>query len=197
MTSKSNIVAFVRQFKDELLLPLIAEGALDETTIDEAAGIYVEELLQQEAACRILSVTKDGEWSDLHPLTPFPFEVDGQKYASITHFKYASYYFKSDEECFNYILEARTPEIAHRRGEEMGNLGRVKREDWEYSQKDNLKKAYKALLASKKELLEKFLSTTSCIEFANTTDTLLGGGADGKGKNLLPTILKELRKEMK
>ena len=197
MTSKSGIVSFVRQFKDEVLIPCAQEGILDEAMLTEAVGVYIEELQDQEAASKVVSVTKDGEWRDLHPLAPITFEVDGRKFASLTHFKYASYYFESDEECFTYICEARTPEIALRRGEEMGNLGRVKREDWEYSQKENLKKAYKVILTSNKDLLAKLLASTSDIEFANTTDALLGAGMDGKGKNLLPVILKELRKELK
>jgi predicted NAD-dependent protein-ADP-ribosyltransferase YbiA (DUF1768 family) len=197
MTTKQNIIAFVRQFKDEVLIPCAQEGILDEAMLDESAEVYVDELLEQEAAARVVSVTKDGEWRDLHPFAANPFEVEGQKYASVTHFRYASFYFKADEDCFNYILEARTPEIAHRRGEEMGNLGRTKREDWEYSQKDNLKKAYKAILMANKPLLEKLCATSSGIEFVNTTDAVLGAGADGKGKNLLPLILKELRKELK
>jgi predicted NAD-dependent protein-ADP-ribosyltransferase YbiA (DUF1768 family) len=197
MASKKDVVAFVEKFKNEVVLPCAVEGILDADILSESIDIFLEELLQQEAASRIVSVTKDGTWRALHPLTPAIFEVDGKIFASITHYKFAVRYFGADDECAEYIMEARTPEIAHRRGEEMMGLNRVKREDWEYSEEEHIKKAYKVLLSNNQELLTVFLATSSSIEFTNTSDAVLGSGTDGKGKNILPKILRELRKEMK
>lgn len=196
MATKKDVVLFLERFTNDVLIPCAKEGMLDEEGLDEAVEIYIEELQQQESSALVVSITKDGEWRDLHPLTPSNFELNGRKFISVTHCRYAYYYFEADDEVANHIMEARTPEVAHRRGEEMESLGRVKREDWEYMQKDILKKAYHAILSSNKELLKKFLATKSGIEFTKTTDNVLGDGADGKGKNLLPLVLKELRKEM-
>jgi len=197
MATKKDVIGFVEKFKNEVVLPCAEEGILDGEMLTEMVDMFVEELQQQEAASRVLSITKDGNWRAFHPLTSITFEVDGKKFSSITHYKFAMRYFEADDECATYIMEARTPEIAHRRGEEMFGLGRIKREDWEYSEEDNLKKAYRALLMTDGDLLKTFLSTTSAIEFANTSDAVLGSGLDGKGRNILPKILRELRKEMK
>lgn len=197
MASKKDVISFVEKFKNEVILPCAEEGILDADVLTETIDVFLEELDQQEAANRVLSITKDGNWRGLHPLTPMTFELDGKKFASITHYKFAVRYFGADDECGTYIMEARTPEIAHRRGEEMAGLDRIKREDWEYSEEENMKKGYKALLSSDHELLKLFLATNSNIEFTNTADTVLGSGLDGKGGNMLPKILKELRKEMK
>lgn len=197
MATKKDIIEFVERFKNDVLLPCAQEGILDAPLLNECIDVFLTELEQQEASSRILSITKDGNWRALHPLTPTEFEIDGKKFASITHYKFAIRYFNADDECAQYIMEARTPEIAHRRGEEMFSLGRTKREDWEYSEEDNIKKAYRVILTSNWELMKTFLNTSSAIEFANTSDSVLGAGLDGNGKKILPKILRELRKEMK
>jgi len=197
MVTRADVIAFVEKFKDDILLPVAEVGGLDAETVRDAVTIYLDELEQQEAASRIVSITRDGNWRELHPLTSMPFEVLGKKFASVTHYRYAVRYFGADDDCAEYIMEAKTPEIALRRGEEALNVGKTKREDWEYSEEENLKTAYKTLLTTDKILLDRLRATTSSIEFPNTTDGTLGLGLDGKGKNILPKILRELRKELK
>lgn len=196
MASKRDIVEFVRRFKDDILIPFAQEEALDAEVTKEAVDLYLQEIEMSEIANKLVTITKDGKWRGLHPLSPAAFEVNGRKFPSVTHFRYASYYFDADDECADYILEAKTPEIALRRGETAESAGKSKREDWEYCQESNLKIAYRALLEADRELRKEFLATKNNIDFPQTSDALLGKGADGKGKNLLPKVLKELRSEM-
>ena len=197
MSLRENVLTFVGKFKDDFLVPFAMEGTLSEDVIDEAAQIYYEELVDAEALSRKISVTLDGEWRELHPLNMVSFKVKEREFKSFTHWIYACCFFEADEEMVTYICDSKNAEIAKKRGTSALAEGTSKREDWEYSRETNVKLGYRCLLEQHEELRVKFLATKASIIFEHSSDELLGLGADGKGKNLLPKVLTELRKEMK
>ena len=197
MSDKETVIAFLQTFKDNLLIPLAVEGMLCKEVIEEAAHAYLKELEIEKATSEIIFIDKDGYWKDLHPLASMKFVVDEVTYPSITHFRHAWKYRTVEDEAFDYIMKASTPEIAAKRGQLALDSGTRAIADWEIGQEKQLKIAYRALLNEHPDLKKRLNDTPASvpIKFTNTNDKYLGEGSDKTGENILPKILKELRNE--
>jgi predicted NAD-dependent protein-ADP-ribosyltransferase YbiA (DUF1768 family) len=197
MSDKASIITFVKNFKDEVLIPFAQAGFLTEETLYEAENMYVRALAEQKALSTAIMIDKDGFWKELHPLSPMKFELGGVVYGSLTHYRYACRYDGADKEAFEYIMNSSTPEVAVRRGEMALQNATPVREDWEYSQEANLKVAMRAILNAHPEVKKRLNDTSAStpIHFKDTNDEYLGEGLSKKGQNILPKILKELRNE--
>ena len=191
------IIKFVENFKKEILIPLAEAGVLNSEVIQEAKKIYAEELETKTRPITLVRIERDGKWGFLHPQTECDLTIEGKVYGSVEHYRIASAYFGSDDEFAEYVRESKTPQMAHRRGENADNAKKARRADFESSRDGELKKAYAAYLLKNPQHL-KILKETGevTIQYASVADLYLGTPVDGKGYNAIGKVLMELRKEL-
>ena len=195
-TEVAGIIAFVENFKNEILMPLATAGILNAEIIQEAKQIFAQELEVKTRPVTLIRIEKDGKWGFFHPQNPCELTIDELVYGSVEHYRVASSYFGSDQEFVDYIRESKTPAVAHRRGEAADNAGKARRIDYEATRDDELKKAYAAFLIKNPNHLKMLKeSGDTTIHYAHSSDQYLGTTIDGKGYNAIGKVLMALRKE--
>lgn len=191
------ILKFVENFKNSVLIPLAQAGVLNADLLMQAKEIYAEELKATSQPITVVRIEKDGKWNFLIPQESGPIKVDEKEYGSIEHYRVASAYIGYDDDFAEYIRESKTPQLAHRRGEAANAAQKPKRVDFEKTRQDELKKAYAALLIAHPDKLKELKSTGDApIHYLSTGDMYHGTGLDGRGENVIGKILMALRKEL-
>ena len=192
-----DIVKFVENFKNTILLPLAQAGVLNADLLVQAKEIYSEELKITSQPITSVRIEKDGKWNFLIPQESGPIKVDEKEYGSVEHYRVASAYIGYDEDFAEYIRESKTPQLAHRRGDAADAARKPKRLDFEKVRESELKKAYAALLIANPAKLKELKATGDVpILYLSTSDPYHGTGVDGHGQNVIGKILMSLRNEL-
>lgn len=192
-----DIITFVENFKNTVLIPLAQAGVLNAELLIQARDIYAEELKEKSQPLTVVRIEKDSKWNFLLPQESGPIKVDGKEYGSIEHYRVASAYIGYDEDFVEYIRESKTPQLAHRRGDAADAAKKPKRLDFEATREAELKKAYAAFLLAHPEYLKEIKDTGDVpIHYLSTNDTFHGTGIDARGQNVIGKILMSLRKEL-
>lgn len=120
-------------------------------------------------------------------------KLDGKTWPTTEHYFQAKKFH--DDALQKQIRKAGTPAIAAEMGRSRSN---PLRKDWE-SVKDNvMREAVRAKFSQNSDLKELLLNTGDAKLIEHTEkDNYWGDGGDGSGKNMLGTILMEVRKELR
>ena len=187
------IIAFVKNFKDEVILPLANDGILDAEICQQAKEIFCEQLNEQKPIT-LVKIEKEGEWSFLHPMAECKIKIDDFTYCSIEQYRIASAYVGMDDEFVEYVKESKTPQIAHRRGQSAEESRKEKKGDYEQVKYNDLKMAYMAMLQQHPRFLDKLKSSCDApIQYTASNDEWLAHVPGTKSKNAIGSILMELR----
>lgn len=191
------VISLARKFKDDVLLPVSAEGVLDKDTLEEILEMYVQELRERTNPEAPVIIETEGKFSELHPSTAGPIKLDGKEWPTIEHYRLAADFFETDEELVEHIREAKTTVVAKRRYEN-ALLNEVKpRFNHEELREGVLKTAYSIYFHAHPEILSELKATGKVpILFQGTNDTYLGIRNGKEGYNAVGKVLMILRKEL-
>jgi predicted NAD-dependent protein-ADP-ribosyltransferase YbiA (DUF1768 family) len=191
------IIQLAKDFKDDVLIPLANEGALDSDLLLEVLDLYASELAEKTNPDAPVIIGSEGKFSNLHPSIAGPVKIEGKDWPTIEHYRLAVDFTGVDDELIEHIREAKTTAIAKRRYEN-ALLGDVKqRYDYETLRDEDLKKAYVSFLRTLPELVAELKATGKVqILFQGTTDPYLGVKNAKDGYNAVGKTLMQLRSEL-
>ncbi|SEN45889.1 NADAR family protein [Lihuaxuella thermophila] len=135
------------------------------------------------------------EYGCFSNFSPHPFELDGKRWPTSEHYFQAQKFVTTAPEYAEKIRTTVSPMTA-------AKLGRSRkvpiRPDWEEVKDDVMRRAVLHKFKSNPEIQQILLATgdEEIIE-KTTNDYYWGCGLDGTGKNMLGTILMEVRKQLR
>lgn len=133
------------------------------------------------------------EYGDLSNFAPYPIVVKGARWPTSEHYFQAQKF--DDPAVRAKVRAAKTPGEAAR-------LGRSRthklRRDWDSARVEVMRAALRAKFTQHASLRELLLGTGDARLVEHTdADAFWGDGGDGSGRNMLGTLLMELRRELR
>lgn len=190
--SKDEVIKFVEGFKNEVLIPLAKRGKLNEKLARKAVEIYAAQL--EDKKNPFLKIDKDGAYKEFHSFYPVRFTVADKEFLSLEHYIGYSMYSQSHPDAAEFIREAKTSQMAHRRIKNTEEQEKKKNFNWDDEKHEIIARGYNAVFKVEPKLLEKLKSTGS-KQFSYETMTLEKESNDDSLKYLLIKVLTDIRKE--
>lgn len=146
---------------------------------------------QSQNAVKFYSTRKP--WGHFSNFSLHPIEIDGKVWPTSEHYFQAMKFAGTEHEEAVRLTE--TPGDAARMGR---NRSLPLRPDWEEVKDDVMRVAVEAKIRQHADIMALLLATGDAELIEHTTnDSYWGDGGDGSGKNMLGTVLMEVRKKIR
>jgi ribA/ribD-fused uncharacterized protein len=124
---------------------------------------------------------------------PYPIRLKGKTWPTSEHYFQAQKYAGTAHE--EAVRQSKSPMVAARMGR---SRKRPLRRDWEAVKVAVMREAVRAKFTQHDDLREVLLATGEALIVEHTdNDDYWGDGGDGRGKNMLGKILREVREELR
>ena len=190
-----DVKKFVKGFMTNLLIPLAADGILNEELMLECVEVYAQELTSKSAKANTLEIKSDNDYKALHPYYMSEFMHDDIQWLSLEHyFQAVKYMDGGDESVAENIISAQSAELAHRRGANASEQKKSTRHNWTKVRGILYEEGIRSMIEQNEIARSTLIATQdSMIFYPHPTNSFLGIFPDGKGENVYGKILSTIR----